>query len=770
VIDRFFDRFYGVAERRQRMVLVILGLGLVASTAAATRIQLDMSFRPLFSESDDVARETEAFEARFGQPSGAYLVAILRHEPLTDTRFLREVAALSDEVAEIPDVTEVLSLPRLPIVTWEGDTPQVLPHIPDAVLTLPEVPPDVAALAEDPRLRRTFVSVSGDRTLLLARVDLPLEDLDARKPVIREFRRVVDGPLRPAATDVRVTGVSVVEEKYADMMLRSLFLNTGLVVTVIAVLLFIYFRRLKDVITCMAGVNLAIPVVLAAMVALDLRITIVNSQVLTMVLIVGVTQAIHMVEEFYRRKEAGTRHGVAVRSMFVTLGLACLMTSVVTIVAFLALRTANIRAIRDFGLSVAVGLAFVYVINLIVVPALLRQFHQGETAARGPATLTRAVLSWTARTVSTRAVAVTATCLAVVAVMAAAGASRLDVDQRFNEELRPGHPIRDDEMLLEREFGGFLGPELWIAGDRPGALTDPENMQRLSRMVDQLRALPEVLTVTSFLDHLPAGLSGDGALRGLQRLRADPSHQPLLDELIDANAREAAVIVRTTDMGTDRANTFVDDIERLGRETLGDRTRMRVVGQWLMAQRGMQNLLTDMLTSVVTAALLVLPLVALTVRRRRLFLASILPTVAPVVAALGFMGLTGTTVRVGTAMILAIALGLAVDDTIHLLVRIRQREDRGESRMAAVRETLLRNGRPCSFSSYILIAGFLTMFTGELRAIRDMGMVAAFVLALALVADLLLCPAILLLRRRDREVDVPVAAKALAAVGEGATP
>jgi predicted RND superfamily exporter protein len=110
--------------------------------------------------------------------------------------------------------------------------------------------------------------------------------------------------------------------------------------------------------------------------------------------------------------------------------------------------------------------------------------------------------------------------------------------------------------------------------------------------------------------------------------------------------------------------------------------------------------------------------------------------------------------RIGTAMILAIALGLVVDDTIHLLFRLKQENDRGRPPRAAVREVLLRTGRPCSFSSYVLILGFATMATSQFHAIRDMGIVASLTMVIALAADLLFDPSLFLILRPRRATAV----------------
>ena len=96
-------------------------------------------------------------------------------------------------------------------------------------------------------------------------------------------------------------------------------------------------------------------------------------------------------------------------------------------------------------------------------------------------------------------------------------------------------------------------------------------------------------------------------------------------------------------------------------------------------------------------------------------------------------------------MVLAIALGIAVDDTIHLLVRLREAARRpAATPETAVSQTLQETGRPILYTSIVLVAGFLSMATNDLLAIRDMGLLAAGTLAIALLADLYLAPAVYL--------------------------
>jgi hypothetical protein len=204
-----------------------------------------------------------------------------------------------------------------------------------------------------------------------------------------------------------------------------------------------------------------------------------------------------------------------------------------------------------------------------------------------------------------------------------------------------------------------------------------------------------------------------------------------------------AVVARVGDLGTDAARHFVRDLERLAGDTLGRTLELEVLGQWWLAQRGMVALIDDMVASFVWAFLLITPLLLIGLRQLGLVLASVVPNILPLVLALGFMGWAGIDVRIGTATVLAIALGIAVDDSLHVLARYRQERRTRGTWPSALSRTVRGTGPALIATTAALIAGFLSMLTSGLVAIRDMGLVAAVALTGALAADLILLPALL---------------------------
>ncbi len=728
-------------------VLVILGVLVATATLGLFGLRVDMSFRSLFAQSSASAHATEAFESVFGQPSGATIIAIFEHEGTLSPEFLRAVATASDEVSRIEHVAQVRSPTHFLWPAWSGDRIVLKPALEPELFAEPDaLIQHVQALARDSALSGTLVAPDLAKALIVARLDLPLADLENRRTVIEAFRSTVQRHA-PENTQVHFAGVSVVESAYADLVLKNLLIGTFATFAGLCVLLRLLLGHISRVLIAVSGVTIATPLTFSIMNLLGLKITILSSTVPIMILIIGVADSIHMLHAFSAYRRLGQSSERAVRAMCNELWAPCLLTSLTTAAGFLALQTAEVRAIRELGLAVFIGVPTVYVLNQVLVPLFLQAF--GGAAEPTPGAIARLVDRWvaaSARSILRRPWA-PVMCSGALIVICVAHLPDLRIDQRFNEEVAPEHPVRASQALIERQFGGLLGPELSIRRRDGGELLDDAWLRRLRAFSDMVRADSEVRSVRSVANFIPTETPVEFSA-DILRLRSEPGAPAELREVINTEGTWASVIVRTTDMGTQRAQTFHRWLTQTADIHFGPDYELQVVGQWWLAQEGMIRILEDMLASFLWAAALVLPVLAITLRRARLFFISIVPNLLPMLVALGFMAIAGIEIRIGTAVILAIALGITVDDTIHTMTKLKREQNMPPE--SAVTQTLNTTGRAVVSTTLALCVGFAGLAANDLLAIRDMGTVAAITVASGLIADIYLAPALFLLSAPGR--------------------
>lgn len=744
LLRKFSDR-YQRALARQPLAVSLLFLAVLASaTAGVSRLQLDLSFRPLFATGEEIAGPTREFESVFGQSSGAWIVAIIQNETAGVPELLRTTDLLSAKAKDIPHVVEVLSLTSAHIPTWSGNRLSMVEPIPDYLLEPgeeEELELQYESLLDGTRFVNWLVSPDGSRLLLAARVDLPMDDLDGRRDVVSDFTTQLKESA-PSTVSLHFTGVSVVELQYEKQVLHDQLVATALTSAVLVVLLLISFGNLRSVIVCLTPVSLAIPATLGLMGWLGQSMTIIHTTVPAIVLVVGVADAVHMLTAWLESRSDNRSKARAVKAMVVATGAACFFTTITIMGGFLSLLTAKLDMVASFGLCAAIGILVAWIANQVIIPILLRKVGAGSGLSENMVNryadklVSNSLAFAVARPVPVIAatVAIAIGCLFLI--------SELRIDQKFNEELPENHEVTVAQVILERDFGGFLGPEVSIRRRDGASMLDDTSLQQLATFVRAVRALPETQHIWSVRDLLAGTHSEESREAALRALRSHPDTQYQVRELVNEDLSRMAVIVRLGDIGTQRAGEYHAELTRIASETWGSEYEVEIVGQWWLSQYGMRLLLRDMLVSMLTGFAVVLPMLWLALRERRLFIAAAVANVLPLLLPLAFMAATGIVLRIGTVVVLAIALGIAVDDTLHIILRLRSCQDGKGDVAAQIRRAMHGTGRAVFFTTLAIVGGFLSMTSNQLLAIHDMGIVAAVTFTGALLADLLVLPAV----------------------------
>ena len=212
----------------------------------------------------------------------------------------------------------------------------------------------------------------------------------------------------------------------------------------------------------------------------------------------------------------------------------------------------------------------------------------------------------------------------------------------------------------------------------------------------------------------------------------------------------ANLVARTGEVGSAAIRRVVRDIELAVSQTRFPQeveVQVGVTGNALLLARSADGVARAQPLSVAIAALGILGFVALGLGSWRLGLLAMVPNVVPVLLFFGLLGLGAAPLSLPTSLIGCIALGIAIDDTVHLLVRYREERDAGADPERAVAQCVRKVGRPVAITSLMLSAAFLTIALSEFATLREFGLLTAATMGLCLVTDLVLLPALLLRAR-----------------------
>lgn len=713
--------------RGRWVALGLFALLIALSVLVLPDLRFELGLDRVLEPSDEELLRVQEFYQEV-RPAKVNAILVLTFRKRIERTELDRVARIVDGLDSEPHISVVTSLATVTVVDQSVDVP--LPR------RFPETVGDrtvYEAAWSHPLLRRTLLSQDGRSTAIQVAAPRP-----GSNAVDRLLDRVRERAPQLAGADVtvRVLGGTVIDRTLRDRMVEDILRITGLEVLLFAILLPILFRTARGSLLPLLVVVGAVVFNFAWMAVLDLPFAIIDIAVPGLIVIIGLCDAIHMVHRFEEEFGSGVGRREAIARMVSKVGRACFYTSFTTAVGFLSLLVTDHATVRAFGVKAAASVAVTFVVVVTLVPAGLALWPIKRPVAMRHVRLLRLAYG--------RPV-LTALAAAAVVSLSAIGIHRVDVNSYLLEEFPADDPIAMDLIWFQRHFSGVIDLEAQVTG----ALDDPRVFARLEQLQDTMLAEDGVTRVESYTMWVREALGNpEGPLSATQiraavaRLRLVPGVFP--DALVNRELDQARLVFLVRDVGARRTAELRGRMEDLA-GTLPKSTGLQPAGYTFMATEAAQLVVDSMVRSLGASLLAITLFICLIFRSIKIGLISLVPNLLPLAIALGVSGWLDIDLRIGSALIYCLGLGLAVDDTIHLVARYLQ--ERRERPSAPPRDTLLialrSSGRALVTTSMVLGVGTLCHLAGSFESIRQVGILLFTVVVSALVADLWLLPHLL---------------------------
>ena len=722
-------------------VLAALALPTAASLLALVdwhtrelRLGVDPSAERLLPEHDEERRVWARAQLVFGEDRSA--IVALPTAGIFTPESLSRVQRISESLEDLPGVKRVLSLANA------VDLP-ALGSVPDAEVVL--------ELRDEVRQHPIYRDVLVSRDETVAAFVISFEDLDAAELVERNYAaRIAEA----AAPDVVwVTGAPILHAATARLLMRELATVLPGTLGVGALILLLAFGSVRGVVLPVATVLLALLWTLGTLAATGLPLNLVTISVPPLVMALGLAYAMHVLAERYR--EHAVRSATAdggepecVERSLVAVSGPLLVAGLTTSAGLLALLLSPLAAVREFGLLAVMGVGYTLLLCFSLVPAGLVLFGRVRGLRPAPAgRLLEGVAGWLAAFDLRHRRAIVAAGVVALAV-GVVGGFRVEVGASYVRDLPPDDPARLHHEAINAAFAGASPLSIVIETNLRDAFTDPELLREVEELQAWLEAQPEVGGTTSLVDHL--GLLRRGVEGGPLEL---PDNQALAKQLlvlaggeeierhVDLLFHTTRIAVRTNVESTGALTALLERIERRLAQ-LPPLFQAQATGESVLLARTVERIAGGQLQSLGLALLAIYAILSALFTSLRVGLYALLPNVVPIGVFFGLLGFAGIDLGPSTSLVACIALGVAVDDTIHYMVRFQSEARSHASEEHATRRTLSAVVRPISFTTLLLCAGFLMLTTSELRNQVQFGALAAFTLAAAWVVDVTLTPAL----------------------------
>jgi predicted RND superfamily exporter protein len=615
------------------------------------------------------------------------------------------------------------------------------------------------------------------------RLSLVEEQFDHYSKQIREEEAEVIRAVRAAMDDYRehaelhLGGVPMIVSDMMSFIRHDLVTFGFAVLAILALMLLFVFRKLQWVLLPLLTAAATAIITTGFLGMVGWPVTVVSSNFLALVLIFSLSLTIHLIvryRELHRlQPHAGQR--ALVSQTLRSKAAPCFFNALTTMVAFCSLVVSDIRPVIDFGWIMVFALAVSMLLAFTLYPATLMLIRPGEPHhGRDIMGLITEAFAALVEKHGGKLLLVSA----VLVLFGTIGMSRLTVENRFIDYFHSSTEIFQGMKLIDEKLGGTTPMDVIIEApvreesiddeweeDDPFADEDDEAGFANTSYWFNTRMLEEVASIHRYLDELPETgkvLSLHTAMTLLQKLEDEDAidnmflsvlykklppeiKAQLISPYISEDGQQLRIAVRIyeSNVGLNR-NEFLEKVSNhlnAERETFGEQVHLS--GMVVLYNNLLQSLFSSQIQTLGMVFFAILITFALVFRSLKVAAIAIIPNIIPAVLVLGILGGLGIPLDIMTITIAAIAVGIAVDDTIHYVHRYHEEWLKDGDYRAAVHRAHNSIGRAMYYTSITITIGFITMVLSDFVPTIYFGLFTAFAMISALLTNITVLPVLL---------------------------
>ena len=742
------------------LVIGITLLWVAAASSGIARLEFSANYRIFFDEHNPQLLALEELENTYGKNENVAFLIVPDDGDATSQKALSAAVWLTEAAWRTPYARRVDSLANFQYTTAEGDDLYVRDLVDPRELAQAEARSRIRAIAlSDPRIAGSILARNGDVSVVSVTIELPEEGLLEAVAEVAGFARATAGKAeeRFPGIDLRVVGTVMVNQTFVEASIRSQMIFLPASLLLMGLILGILTRGWAGV---AATGTVMIFSILASM-GLGLWAGMPFSPPIapapTIVLMIVVANCVHLLVGLRRHLRDGhSRHDAIVESIGLNLH-PVFLASLTTALGFLSMNFSEVPPYRHLGNFVAFGVGASFLLSVTFLPALLsllpvRAVKDRRLRAPMMNLLANAVLRY-------RKAIIWGWLVVVAAMILAVPRNELnDVLVHFFDE---SVEFRQDTDFMDERLSGNTLLEYSLHASVEGGVTDPRFLADVADFAGWYRQQPpvrHVAVITDTFRQLNKSLHGDDpAAYRIPESKELAAQYLVLYELslpeglnlnnqLDRSRTATRVTISAETLSSREVLELNARAEAWLKENAPHVAVVNTTGPAaLFAYIGQRNIRAMVVgTMVVLLAISAVLLFAL--RSLRLGVVSIVLNLVPAILGFGVWGLTVAQVGLSLSVVVAMTVGIVVDDTVHFLGKYRRaRREDGLSPEEAVRHAFDTAGEAMFTTTVVLVAGFLILVFSPFVPTAQVGVLTAMIIGFALVADLTLLPALLTL-------------------------
>jgi len=780
-IDRLAAGLTTTVIRFRWLVISIVILAVMAVGSGARFLDFATDYRVFFSAQNPELVAFESFQQTYTKNDNFLFVVQPKDRQAFSPKVAEAVERITDEAWQIPFNLRVDSITNFQHSWADGDELTVE----DLIRNGGELSDDLllekraVALAE-PLLKDNLISSEADTTGINVVLQYPQESLDEVPASVEVARAIVAG-IEADYPDLTValSGISMLNNSFSESALQDMATLVPLMYATLLIVLVLSLRSLTGTFATFLVIIFSTVATMGAAGFMGVRLTPISMIAPTIIMTLAIADSVHILislrDEMRKGLDKIPALIEAIRINFLAIGI----TSVTTIIGFLALNFSDSPPFHHLGNMTAIGILSAWIVSLTILPAVVSLLPvRFKAESQSKTSLGTRLLEHVADLVIARYRATLVLC-GGAAVLLTALVPTIALDDQWTKYFDERIEFRRDTDFAIANLGGLYPIEFSMKAADIGGVSDPDFLERLGAFTDWLRTQPEVTHVYSLADimkRLNKNMHGDDeAYYNLPEDRELAAQYLLLYELslpygLDLNDRididKSATRITATlgDVSTVETRVFLERAEAWLRDNTPAHMHANPTGATVMFSYIAERNIVSMLKGNAIAILLISAIMILALRSWSLGLLSLLPNAIPILMTFGVWAALVGIVGMAAATVAAVSLGIIVDNTVHLLTKYqRGLKEHGLTTADAIRYAFRTVGMAVAVNAIVLAFGFAVLTLSTFKINNELGMLMALTVIIALIVDFLLLPALLMLGSRDKKGEIDAQSQPVAA-------
>ena len=681
--------------------------------------------------------------ARFGAADSSCIIrAKAQVGDLFSPGSMLSLQTLTDRLATVHGVLEVRSIFD---IRREGIAGAVLPVIPRTADPLSEEKlAEVRSRAvRHPLIGGHLLNKDASSSLIMLQLAHGFDAPPAVSSVITNIEDILNyfRSTQPQLS-FQLTGLPVLRQQAAQALRRDMLLFNSLGLSLAVILSATIARSLRSTVVACVPPFIGAVWAMGILGLTGMPINILTCVVPSLALVVGTCDSIHFIEDMRRSIRRGLSPRDASLSALMKVGTACGITSLVTAVGFLSLAAARIEAVRNFGLAAAAGaIASFTAVSLLTPLIASTRLFEGLRLGKSSRLASRIAIVLTSFSVRhARPIALIGTVATVIFGMIG---TYVDADNRVIDALPRNASASQALAQVDAEFGGAMGVDVVVHWPEATSWKDQEVIDALDEVHTVLAEAGDINRAISY-----ATVAGSLPPRARQRLKATS-----VNDIVDPENRTAIVRARVADLGSraleDAYTRIETELSTLTSEHSG--WQFNLAGMSVVSARNIRQLVRDLGASLFLEVVVIGGIMALAFRSLLTGTVSMLPNVFPLSVIATAVVLSNKSLDPATVIVFNVCLGLAVDDTVHILSALKRNQRNGLSLKTAMQRAIVETGNAVVIGGVVLCVGFAAVTASSIPLLAGFGRLACVAVLAATIAELILLPAIVIVTDEIRQ-------------------